>query len=288
MKNNQDLLNQLTRDINKLQNKIDHRRLYNLRNYVVRLLIKSGIVLDYALPFILTAIIIANAQASKGNAPFRIDEITENSKIETIDTSSGIHIEKVSYDYYYDEELIEYSTGWIINDNGLYERTVTSYRISDVIDLSDTKKVLSMSKEEIDNSLVITNIETIQKNTLDDEDNIYDSDAIIVINHSMSQDDFILRKETVGENILQSIFYIVLVFISGIGLTFLGKIFLKTRIKDNLKRYESAFKEIKDDDLDIMKKILQLKQENLLLLSDTENNELGEKNYSYKLRKDKR
>ena len=166
MRNGHELFNKLSKDVERLQNRIEHVKLYNIRNYVVKALIKSGIVVDYSLPFILTTIIIANLQISKGNAPFHIDEVAEKAKIETIDTSSGMHVERISYDFRYTDEVLEHSTGWIINENGLYERTSTSYRLNNQIDLSDTEKVLSMSKEEIENILVVTNIKTIRKSSL--------------------------------------------------------------------------------------------------------------------------
>lgn len=203
------LVNKLTRDVKALENKIEHRSLYNIRNMVVKALLKSGIAIDYALPFIFSLIVISYSSSAKRNTPFHIDEITEKAGIETIDTSSGIHLEHISYDFSYDEELIEYSTGWVINDKGLYERTVTSYRISDEIDLSETDKILSMSKEEIENILVVTNIKTICKNTLTPEDKIYDSDALIIVNHCESEDKTITRQETSSENVCYSLLFIM-------------------------------------------------------------------------------
>ena len=41
MKNNNDLVKKLTSDVNKLQNVIEHRRLYNIRNLVVKSLLKK-------------------------------------------------------------------------------------------------------------------------------------------------------------------------------------------------------------------------------------------------------
>lgn len=285
MKNSSDLINKLTSDVNRLQNKIEHRDLYNIRNFVVKSLIKSGIVIDYALPFIIAAIIIANSQAAKGDAPFRIDEITEKAGIETIDTSNGIHLEYISHDFSYSDEIIEHSTGWIVNDKGLYERILTSYRLSDEIDLSDTEKILSMSKEEIDNALVITNIQTIKKNTLTPEDSIYSEDAIIVINHTESEEDVIVRQETSSENTWHSIWYIVLVLCWGNNFRNIEKLFVKTYIRDKLREYEPLFRQINKDELETMKKMLKIKQENLTMVSSTSNN-IGEKEgYSYKLRR---
>lgn len=229
MIDNNELMKKLTKDANRLQNKIEHRKLYNIRNAVVRSLIKSGIAVDYALPFIIVAMIIANAQTSKGNAPFRVDEIVEKAGIETIDTSSGIHLEHLSYDFDYDDELIEYSTGWIVNEQGLYERTVTSYRLNDDIDLENKEKILEMTKDDIDNALVITDIKTVKKNALNPEDQIYNSDAIIVIDHSESEEETITRLETKSENFWHSLWYIVLVLSYGNNVRLLEKIFVKDR-----------------------------------------------------------
>lgn len=283
MIDNNELMKKLTKDANRLQNKIEHRKLYNIRNAVVRSLIKSGIAVDYALPFIIVAMIIANAQISKGNAPFRVDEIVEKAGIETIDTSSGIHLEHLSYDFDYDDELIEYSTGWIVNEQGLYERTVTSYRLNDDIDLENKEKILEMTKDDIDNALVITDIKTVKKNALNPEDQIYNSDAIIVIDHSESEEETITRLETKSENFWHSLWYIVLVLSYGNNVRLLEKIFVKTYMRDKLREYEPSFRKINKEELDTMKKILKMKQENLSMLNNDNNSSID--GYSYKLRR---
>ncbi len=283
MIDNNELMKKLTKDANRLQNKIEHRKLYNIRNAVVRSLIKSGIAVDYALPFIIVAMIIANAQTSKGNAPFRVDEIVEKAGIETIDTSSGIHLEHLSYDFDYDDELIEYSTGWIVNEQGLYERTVTSYRLNDDIDLENKEKILEMTKDDIDNALVITDIKTVKKNALNPEDQIYNSDAIIVIDHSESEEETITRLETKSENFWHSLWYIVLVLSYGNNVRLLEKIFVKTYMRDKLREYEPSFRKINKEELDTMKKILKMKQENLSMLNNDNNSSID--GYSYKLRR---
>lgn len=285
MINNNELIKKLTNDVNRLQNKIEKRKLYNIRNIVVRALLKSGIAVDYALPFILAAIIIANSQASKGNAPFHIDEITEKAGIETIDTSNGIHLEHISYDFSYDDELIEHSTGWIINEKGLYERTVTSYRLNDEINLEDTEKIMSMTKEEVDQALIITNVRTIKKNTLTPEDSIYSSDAIIVINHSESEEETFTRLETTSENVWHSIWYIVLALCWGNNVRNLEKLFVKTYIRDRLREYEPSFRKINKEELETMRKILKVKQENLAMINGEAKNIGEEDGYSYRLRR---
>lgn len=285
MYNRNKLVKKLSKDVKSLENKIEHKTIYNARNIVAKALLKSGIAIDYALPFIFTSIIITQPYSAKGNAPFHADEITVKAGIETIDTSNGNHLEHVSYDFSYNDELIEYSTGWIINDKGLYERTVTSYRISNEIDLSDTDKILSMSKEEIENILAITNIQTIKKQTLTPEDQMYDQDALIVVNHSVSDDEFITRKETLSENIWNSICFIVLVLFWGNNVRMLEKFFVKTYIRDKLSEYEPLFRLIKKEDLETMRKVLEVKKQNLIMIDDAANNIEETEGNQYVLRK---
>lgn len=285
MLTNDKLIKKLNKDVDRLQNMIEHRKFYNICNFVIRALLKSGIAIDYALPFIVSALIIINIYAEKGNVPFRIDEVMKKANIETIDISSGIHIEHLSYDFDYDNELIEYSTGWFKNDNGLYERTVTSYKISDEIDLEDTENIMKMSKEELEKILKINNISTIKKDVLTEEDSIYNIEAIIVTNHFESENYIMNRPETSGENVLNSLLYIITVLFSGSIIMGLERILVKTYIRDKLKEYQISFRHINKNELERMRKILKVKQENLAMLINEETNIDNIDGYSYKLRK---
>lgn len=283
MLNNQKLVKKLTKQKKQLENHINHRKLYNIRNTIIKALIKSGIAIDYALPFILSSVIVASVQASNGDLPFKADEITnkEKASVETIDTSNGIHVEYTSYDFDYKDEVLQYSTGWIINNKGLYERTVTSYKLNNTIDLSDTEKVFSMTKEEIENSLEITNIKTIQKNILQAEDEIYNEDALIIINHyTQNEEKAVTRTETALENFANSIVFLSLSFCLGLGFLVAKKIFIKTCISDGLKKCESKYRIVTKEELNKLKEILELKEKNLELLTSNKNND-----YPYKLRR---
>ena len=58
MLNKEKLLKNLEKDINNLENRINHRILYNFRNAIITFFIKSGIIVDKSLPFILSSIIL--------------------------------------------------------------------------------------------------------------------------------------------------------------------------------------------------------------------------------------
>ena len=208
--------------------------------------------------------------------------------IEMIDTSSGRHLEYISYDTSCDDKLIEYSTGWIINDYGLYERTVTSYRLNDAVNLEKTEKILSMTKEELEGILTVTNVRTIQKNSLDPEDSIYEDDAIIVVDYIESNDKTLTRLETNRENITHSFLCVLLTLILGWCIVCGKKVIFKTYIRDWLRGYASYFRQINEEELEKMKKILELEQKNLSMLRGESLNFGNDYGYSRKLRKDKR
>lgn len=287
MKNSQYLIKKLTHDVNKVQNKINHRNIYNIRNFAVRLLLNGGIVLDYSLPFVIGAVIAINTQAYKKNPPFQKDSIATKIKVETVDTSSGIHYESVSNDFNYNKSSIEYSTGWTINDDGLYERTATSYRLSDDIDLSNTEQILSMTKEELEQLLTITNVKTIKTNTITPDDSIYASDAIIITKHSDSAEKA-YRSETNIENFFNSLAYFSLIFCIGSSLRKVKNIFLRSYVQDKLNGYKSEFRQINKEELETLRNSLKLKQENLAMINNPYPNSEDQNGLSYRLIKNKR
>ncbi len=284
MKNKEQFYKRLVKQEKSLQNKIEHQKFYNIRNLAIRALLKSGIAIDYALPFLMSSIIVGTIQAKLGVTPFIVDNKVLFPSIETIDTSSGLHLENISYDVSYDEESIEYTTGWKINKYGLYERTSTSYRISKDIDITNIEKLLSMSKEELDAALIVTNIENIYKETLSSDDMIYNSDAIIVINNSKSNDEYMIGKETVTANVFYTILFIIVSSILGVGLKKIGNILIKTKIRDKLREYQSYFHKLNSADLKEIEKILQVTKQNLALLAESTPNINESDSYIYKLR----
>lgn len=277
-----DILRELKKDIKVLKNKIEHKDLYNLRNLGGQALIKSGLVLERLLPFLTIAIMLAFNHRNDKTSILRLDTITEKANIETLDTSSGIHEEKVSYDYDYEDSYLEHTTGWVINERGFYERTVTSYRLNEDFDLSKIDDIFNMTKDEIENILVVTNIRTISKNRLLPEDDLYNEEAFIVVNHYESEDIVRERRETVSENGFEIFKYLVLILCWGASLGNAKKAIIKTYLGDKLRELEPNFKLITDSEISSLKKLLELKMKNLELLEDKEEQD---EIYTYSLRR---
>ena len=102
MKNRDELMNFFINEVDDLEKKINNISLYNLRAYVAKTLVKSGIAIDYALPFILSAIVIYECfNEFGGNRPFFVDEIVRQANVKRMYTSTGFFHEKSSFDYEY-------------------------------------------------------------------------------------------------------------------------------------------------------------------------------------------
>ena len=138
-----------------------------------------------------------------------------------------------------------------MNDRGIYERVVTSYKLDDKLSSSDKSKVINMSKDELDKMFTVSNVKTINKDTL----------------------------------FVNSLNFLCLLVAIGNVIVVLKKLTLKDAIKNKLSEYDSYFKFIRKSELETMKKILQLRQENLMMLDDNYNNIGEHEEYSYRLRK---
>lgn len=262
----------LTDEISELENKISNIESINKKNEIRRKIIKIGIKLENLeniFPPLLSAIMIfwLNPSMIK-NPPFFIDDLEVNEKIETIDTSNGFHEEKRSFDKDYNKESIQYSTGWEKNKKGLYERTIISYKLTDDIDLNNTEEILLLSQNELQELLQITNVETIEKDYLEEDDKLFMEEAIIITKHTTSDNTKIIR-ETIKDNFIHSLAYIIEVAISVLGLRGIRNILIKTTLKDKLNEIESL-RPINEEELIQLNQILLLKKENLSLLKEQE------------------
>lgn len=261
-------------DIDALEYKINNRDIINRRNFIIRGILKLGLTFDYVFPYILSTLIIFNV---KSNKPFVIDEIQSYAKVKTIDSSLGVHREIKSYTEKFDDEVLEYSTGWFVNEDGLYERHVTKYKLNGEIDLNDLDSIFSMNKDDLDNLFSYKN-SVVTKYSLDDDDYLYNDDVIVVVNHYKSNDDYIYRLETDKENWVYSFGWLISILMWGYNFSNWKYILVKSYVKDKINGYTIKYRKIDIKELDNLEKLLSVKKNNLDMLNNS--NE-----YTLKLRK---
>ena len=272
MLNKEKLLKSLEKDINNLENRINHRKLYNFRNAIVTFFIKSGIIVDKSLPFILSSIILFYGGKTKGKTPFICDKIKENATLITTVTSTNNNLDsKIEYKSYPYNKSIEYSTKWKLNNNGFYERTITQYELNSFVNTLTIDEILGMTKDEIEKMFYILDIKTIQKKQLDEEDQIYKENLVIVNVYDTDTNHYRYRNETFEENAISTLMYLILSLLLGFSLKKVDKIIFKDCFIDRFNLSLINYKNIEKTEIDELRKIIKLKKENLLLLKEDNN-----------------
>ena len=270
MSDEEKLLKSLTKEVKDMESMIKNAKLYKLKKQFKKYLIKSGIVLNHVIPYALASFISYGSVSAIGYNPFSYEKVKENAKIETFETSTGLNRKTSSKDIEYGSNSFGHTTAWKLNDNGLYERTMTVYEIDDSIDLSDTDKVLSMTKEEVEAKLNIIDIKTIQKDVLNDEDKIYDEDMLIITRSTEDEDDFKMRNETFFENILDVGFWIALTIVFGAAIRVINKKLFK--LDEKLKAIDESIV-IEEVDVNTISEVLKVKKHNLEMIKGNERSE---------------
>ena len=278
MLNKSDLIKKLEKDIKETENKIEYKNLYNVRNFIIRGLLKTGIAVDYALPYILSGIIIFNVLEAKNKTPFIVDQIPVKASVETMITSTGIESTVTSFDYKYDIKALQYSSGWKENESGIYERTITDYDIGLFTDLSNKQEIFSQTKSELDNKYNIENCVTVKKGMLDEEDLLYKDEMIIIKESYIDNENVKIKTETLVDNILSTSASVIGCYLIGIMYNDINKLYLKKSLKNTLNNIQSKYKKITLGDLNNLKRILELNKENLELLTNNNSNKFDSEN----------
>ena len=263
----EDILNKLKKEIEIIEDKIKNPNLYNKKNRVIRKALKSAIMIDNFLPYILSGVVLLSSYKSAGKTPFLIDTVTQKSYIEMIDTSNGDH-----FQYQIDSNevfsSIEYSTGWRVNEYGLYERISTTYLINENIDLNNIDNIFKMSKGELDSLFFIMETQIITEAYEENLNPIY-NEGVIVINRVINTNKTVDKEESFESNFLTTSSYLAILFIVGTGLKGVKEVLYQEYIKNNLEVLLVNYQELDENTLEKLKKILELKKENFSLLCES-------------------
>lgn len=266
-----EIYNHLNNEEKELNEKVSNIRLYNLKNFFRRRGVDAVFVLHKATPFVLATIIASSTfPMLSTKKPFHKDTIIEKAYIQSINSSTGYNYQRSSFDYKYDTNRLEYSTGWTLDENNLYTRTLTTYQIDDSIDLRDLDSLLSKTEQELRESLYITNIEKISKPELTKEDEMFNEPAVIITRSFTSDELFYEREENTGEDLWTSVLYISYIAIIGLGLASIRNTIFKRKAEKELEKLKLKYRRISAEEIEELKELLLIKQENLKLLNNTD------------------
>lgn len=265
------LVKKMQSDIAKLEEVTSNRKLYNKKTKIKSKLLKTGILINYSLPFLISAAISSPKAFNKNESIFTLDNIKETKKVEFLVTSTGEEQEISSYtsDNVSNNKELYHVTGWEENDFGLFEQTTTTYRFDKEQELEKVEDNLLLTKEELDKKFIITDIKTVQKQKISQEESKNTEDMVVIKGEKILENDFKVRQETLGENTSSIIILLLEILILG-GI---NKLLLNKEIKKNIAELKSKLNRLtyfSEKDIFELKKILKIKKENLSMVSDEE------------------
>ena len=217
----------ILKDIKHNQKIIRHNRLYSIKSFIVKMLIKSGIILDYAYPYILSALIMLNIGFYKKNKPFIYDD---NDKIVTENiyySNNKIRINNEN-NFEYEKDCVIYRTPWELVEGKYTAKEITFQLNSNYIRNYDIPYILKMNYEELNSIFNLYDIKNVYKNEINNED------AFVAV---------IYHDETIPEKILHqkdvySLIFIILVILEGYGISKINKIYFKNYARNKLNELD--------------------------------------------------
>ena len=254
------LLLEMKKEVEDLERKIKYNKLVNLKNALIRETLINGRRLQWLAPFILTACITAGgAKLIGAGFPFYMDDIEEflYTKKE-FDNTGNIRYEEQYGEFNSLTHQINHYTKWEDAGNGFYTRRVESYKLSDITD----EKVLSLFEkdnltiEDIFGNKVSSVKET--KNNLTEEE-LMQGEYLEATIYNKDEDDYIIVKESIDDNIAVSVVYILITLLCEI-------IPLFYRLESSKFDYDDAVYKIREKyskvDVEKVKKLLEIKRDN--------------------------
>lgn len=254
------MLQQLKKEILDLEYDINHSKYTNLKVSALRNLKIALCTGKLAIPYILTASTTFILMSLFVSTPFIKDKQKKELQIKKeIDSLNNIHYEQQYEDFENYNGTISYFGKWIKQQDDLYSRKVEVY---------DTGKVDENIVTEIVNNYDITSLDDIFGNAISSkveiknnltEEEIKNPPYLQATIYSKSKDTFIIAKESVSDNFLTTLAWLMLTVIA-------EGIVLSVKKEYNSFNYDEEIEAIKEKyptvDIEELRKRLEIKQDN--------------------------
>lgn len=267
----EELINLLNKDINDTKIKIDSNSKLSIKRLAINCLIKCGIGIKYAFPYLFCVFFLSTINKMLTNKTLFKDDIKRYAYNKYTITSTGLEDNIKSYDIKYDENYLKYSTKWSIDNNFYYKRVETIYDYDISNEFNNEEFFNFINKDFLDDNFSKKDIVTIKKKELDINDYMYKEDMFIATYSEVDKNDYIVHKETTGENIVNNLWiYVGALFLSCNPLKFYNFSYGKKVIR-KLNELDSEYKYLNNDEVNELEKVLKLKQKNLELITKGDN-----------------
>lgn len=224
-----DIENYIKNNIEHNQYIINNNKFYSVKSLIIKLLLKSGLILDYAYPYILSLLILLNSSYFKNNKPFISENKNRIMTEEIYDNHNNFSTNINQEEFISNKDLIIYTSPYEFIDNKYVYNKVTFTISVNYLNKNNIPLVLKMDYEDLLLYFNIHNQQVIYKDTPDEE-----AKTITIIYHSTKNN----QKEIVKNN-LNTLLFVTLVFLNGLGIKKIDKIIIKSKIKDKLNELDN-------------------------------------------------
>ncbi len=260
MQKQQKFLEQMERDIKKMEFELKHQNIVNAKRKTIRNLKISVRALQLVAPYVLIAGVTFGGFAQLNITPFyNGDEWEVPAQIMTeFDTLGNERYEK-KYSSFGKSNTLYYYTKWKQNSDGTYSRMIETYPIKEKTyeEMVELLQQENVNLEEILGESEEEPIEEIKKTLTEEE--LQEEAFIKAVVYSEDEDDYIICREDISLNIAETILYVV---ITAIG----EYIAIKTRKKFSSFNFSECVDHIREQnpltDNESVAKKLELKREN--------------------------
>ena len=236
------ILLELSKEIDNLENEIEHQKLLNLKTKAIRTIKISKNKIRRYTPYIMALMITTEGcKLISGGYPFKRDNYhKEYSKVMTeIDNDNNITERKQYKNFDNDYDRIIIYSNWNKEENK-YKRDLEVYEI-DNIKLDDIKKYLTLTKEDLKEILDYPLFQTTEYTDKITNQELTSTPEIKAITFREDKKDYILKKESIIENIFVSIIYIFILTAAEFGVLLYRGIYSKFNYKERIARIKDLY-----------------------------------------------
>jgi len=195
------MLLEMQKDINKLENEIKYSKIGNAKIYALRGLKIVLRTLQLIAPFAVTAGITIGGFAAFGGTPFYRDKHKQKLEMmKELDSLGNIRYEQQYEEYENSKSVISYFSKWNFVEDNLYSRDIETYAIGDLTE----EQILKLINDDVESLHEVLgepiSKKTETKNNLSEED-LQSEPFLQAMIYSKFDDDFIMVKESSGDNI---------------------------------------------------------------------------------------
>ena len=212
------LLKKLKKEIKKLEYQVKHNKLANINISLKRIIRIIFELSKAAFPYVLTVTIVAGIFkiVGFGFPYYSEDKVKRYSHImKDMDNLGNVRIEQQYEKFEEDTNFLYYYTKWVKEDNDFYSRNVEVYKLKDITE-EDIIKLFeddNFKLSDIFGEPITNKKETSNNIKINEEENKDYLQAIIYIK---DKNDYIIKKESVDDNVTASIIYSLITLILGL------------------------------------------------------------------------